>query len=317
MPSHYPIRKRRWLNDEKVFPRHYGNIYPMMRTRIMTNNAIIDSELRQETVFPRALYYPSKDSSDLQLQAYATACFNSVLLHSEEIPLIFDFMVQMWRLPDYQKLMRIYHKRLPETREWYRQCAQAIRKNCPRPNFPAVCIEDVKAVLKDFQPTQMIKCLDTIIKLGFNRESDLENHILKIRPETSPYLVEAIFSASIMYHLTTSGMDSKQDKVLTEEELKQLRRFSSLLESDPTNRAGMKTKHAIIRTLKGTGFTLCHNEKIGEYAEQWYKSRIEPGTIEAYVDELAKSGVILDRGRIGNNIAICDQATGYPRKWRK
>jgi hypothetical protein len=284
---------------------------------MIMSDTIIDLDTELETVFPIALYYPSQDRSDLQLQAYARACFNSVLRHSEEIPVIFDFMVQMWRLPDYQKLMRVYHKRLPETREWYRQYSQAIRQNCSRPIFPEVCIEDVKAVLRDFQPTQMVKCLDTIIKLGFNRERDLENRILKIMPETSPCLVEAIFSASIMYHLATSGMDSKQDTVLTEEELKQLRRFSSLLESDPTNRAGMKTKHAIIQTLKGTGFTLCHNEKIGEYAEQWYKSRIEPGTIEAYVDELAKSGIVLDRGRIGNNIAICDQATGYPRKWRK
>jgi hypothetical protein len=163
----------------------------------------------------------------------------------------------------------------------------------------------------------MIKCLDTIIKLGFNRESDLENRILKVRPETSPYLVNAIFSASIMYHLATTEIEYQQDRALTSEELKQLGQFTCLLESDPTTRPGKKAKHIVVHALKNNHFSLCHNDKISEYAEQWYKCRVDPGTIEAYVDEMAKSGVFLDRGRVGNNIAICDQATGYPRRWRK
>jgi hypothetical protein len=49
-----------------------------------------------------------------------------VLSHSEEVRLIIGMMVQMWQLPDYQKLMRVYQKRLPETRQWHRECAQAI-----------------------------------------------------------------------------------------------------------------------------------------------------------------------------------------------
>jgi hypothetical protein len=163
----------------------------------------------------------------------------------------------------------------------------------------------------------MVKCLDTIIKLGFNRESDLENRILKIRPETSPYLVEAIFSASIMYHLATTSMEYQKDRALTDEELSQLRQYAALLESDPTTRPGKKAKHIIVQALKNSRFNLCHNEKIAGYAEQWYQCRVDPGTIEAYVDDMAKSRIFLDRGRVGNDIAICDQATGYPRRWRK
>lgn len=281
------------------------------------NSAIIDQEQKLESLFPRALHYPSMDCSDIQLQAYAMACFNSVLMHSEEVQLIFDLMIRTWQLPGCQKLMQTYHKRQPETREWYRELARSIIQKHPKPEYPAACIEDIKNAGADIQLNKIIRCLDAIVKLGFNRKSDLDNRILKIRPETSPYLVEAIFSSSIMYHLVISGIEYKRDTVLTDDELKQLRAFSKLLESDPTTRIEMKNKHVIVQTLKGSGFTLCHNEKISEYAEQWYKSRVNPGTIEAYVDELAKSGILLDRGRIGNNIAICDQATGYPRKWRK
>jgi hypothetical protein len=282
-----------------------------------TDNAIIDLETKPETVFPKALYYPSKDSSDIQLQASAMACFNSVLSHSEEIRVIFEMMVQLWQLPDYQKLMRVYHKRLPETRQWHREWAQTMMYNQPKPEFPAVCIEDIKVVLRDFQPTRMVKYLDTIIKLGFNRESDLENHILKIRPQTSPYLVEAVFSASIMYHLATTDIEYRKERAFTAEELRQLRQFTTLVENDHTTRKGKKAKHIIVQGLKDNHFSLCHQDKIAEYAEQWYKCRIDPGTIESYVDVMAKSGILLDRGRIGNNIAVCDQATGYPRKWRK
>jgi hypothetical protein len=281
------------------------------------SEAIIDIEPKLETLFPKALYYPSESHSELQLQSYAMACFNTVLIHSEEVQLIFDMMVQAWQLPGCQKLMQVYHKHLPETREWYRKLAGSIIHNLPKPEYPAACLEDIKGALGDFESLKMAKCLKTIIILGFNRESDLENQILKVKPVTSPCLVEAVFSASIMYHLAISGVEYKRDRILTDEELKQLQNFSSLLESDPTTRAGMKTKHSIVQTLKGAGFTLCHNEKISEYAEQWYKCRVDPGSIEAYVDEMAKSGIVLDRGRIGNNIAVCDQATGYPRKWRK
>jgi hypothetical protein len=281
------------------------------------SDTIIDLEPKLESLFPNALYYPSGDGSELQLQAYATACFNRVLMHSEEVQIIFDMMVQTWQLPGCQKLMQIYHKHLPKTREWYRNLAGSIIQNLPKPEYPAACLDDVKGALGEFESLKMAKCLKTIIILGFNRESDLENQILKVKPSTSPYLVEAVFSASIIYHLATSGVEYKRDRILTDEELGQLQRFSNQLESDPTTRTGMKAKHAIVQTLKGAGFTLCHNEKISVYAEQWYKCRVNPGTIEAYVDELAKSGIILDRGRIGNNIAICDQATGYPRKWRK
>lgn len=281
------------------------------------NDVIIDLERKLEALYPEAIYYPSQDRSDVQLRSYAMACFNQVLLQSEEIRVIFELMVQFWQLPDYQRLMRVYQKRLPETRQWHRDYAQSIMHNQPKPDFPAACVEDIKAVLKDFTPTRMVECLDIIIKLGFNRESDLENHILKIRPETSPYLVDAIFSSSIMCHLATTEIEFKQDRALSGEELNQLREFSTLLASDPTTRPGKKAKHVIVQALKNNHFSLCHNDKISEYAEQWYKCRVEPGSIEAYVDEMAKSGVYLDRGRIGNNIAICDQATGYPRKWRK
>ncbi len=237
------------------------------------DNAIIDLESKLETAFPKALYYPSGNGSDLQIQAYATACFNRVLMHSDEIQVIFDLMVQLWQLPNYQKLMRIYYKRLPETRQWHRESAQALLHNHPKPAFPAVCIEEVTAVLKNFQPTQMVKYLATIIKLGFNRESDLENHILKIRPQTSPYLVEAIFSASIMYHLATTEIEYKQYRVVTEEEKRQIRQFTSLLESDPTTRPGKKAKHIVVQALKGSHFCLVHQDKISEYAEAWYKCR--------------------------------------------
>jgi hypothetical protein len=105
---------------------------------MIVDNAIIDLEAKLEAAFLKALYQTSRASSAHQLQIYATACFNVVLQHSDEIQIIFDLMLQLWQLPDYQKLMWVYHKRLPETRQWYRQYAWAIMHNQPKPDFPAV-----------------------------------------------------------------------------------------------------------------------------------------------------------------------------------
>ncbi len=74
-------------------------------------------------------------------------------------------------------------------------------------------------------------------------------------------------------------------------------------------------------------------------ADLWYKCRVSPGTIEQYIsdesnridkeaDQLSDQElepyyhnrrrlVYPDRARIENDIAPCDEATGYPRKWRK
>lgn len=98
--------------------------------------------------------------------------------------------------------------------------------------------------------------------------------------------------------------------------------FCRTLSSNPTTRMSRQVRRQIVRTLRWN-FNLHHYSKLLDDAEKWYKSRVNPGTIEDYLQELAdldiegEKPIYPDRGRIENDIAPCDEAIGYPRQWRK
>ena len=87
---------------------------------------------------------------------------------------------------------------------------------------------------------------------------------------------------------------------------------------NPSTRTERSIKSVLVKAFKHDGFVLRHDTKLLKEADKWYKCRVNPGTIEAYLDELAKVNIDadLDRGNLENAIAPCDRATGYPRKWR-
>ena len=98
---------------------------------------------------------------------------------------------------------------------------------------------------------------------------------------------------------------------------KTLCEFYQVMTGSPTTRAERRLKQQVVGTLRSIGYGLCHDEKMLKDAEQWYKCRVNPGTIEAYLDELVQDDTYLDRSNIETAIAPCDEATVYPRKWRK
>ena len=74
----------------------------------------------------------------------------------------------------------------------------------------------------------------------------------------------------------------------------------------------------ITNTFLSEGFNLKHDSNLLKIGEQWYRCRVNPGTIEAYLDEatsLSEKG--LERSNVSAAIAPFNEATGYPRKWRK
>ena len=73
----------------------------------------------------------------------------------------------------------------------------------------------------------------------------------------------------------------------------------------------------LIKAFKHDSFVLRHDTKLLKDADQWYKCRVNPGSIETYRNELAKNNEYPERSNIETAIAPCDEATGYPRQWRK
>lgn len=262
-----------------------------------------------------ALYYPFERLPEVRLQYYAYACLETALVQSEDVRNIFELVVNSWGLPGCQPIIDEFAKHSPETRTYFGDIAKAAKNNQPMPESPRAAIE---AILKYQDEDDFRRVLDYhayLIVFGFNRKIDLENRTPKVWPSEAPYLVRAISFYSLMEHLQANP---RKDKNPDHIELgKQVAEFYQVSSANPTNREGRRLRHEVVSAARSNGFILCHNTKMLKDAEQWYKCRVNPGTIEAYLDEVAKADKYLERSNIETTIAPCDEATGYPRKWRK
>ncbi len=111
----------------------------------------------------------------------------------------------------------------------------------------------------------------------------------------------------------------------------------------PTAGIGRKIYRNFADTYQSLKFMLKHDAKLLKDADQWYKCRVDPGSIEQYIsdeseriirqaDQLSSQKLeehyheskinkridrYPERSNIETAIAPCDEATGYPRKWRE
>ncbi len=244
-----------------------------------TSNGVYLSEL------PDAIYGTFKPSPEDKLIAYAIVCLKTALRFSEDARQIFTLIVSLWELPG----------------------CQAFLHDLARGK------EVVTKVGGNADCRDLVKYIDSLIMFGFNRKADLDNQTPKVTPGESPYLAEAISFCS-MFDCLLQQPKLKGLRVVPDSEWDQFRWFYG---KKPTTRMGRQVRHKINRTLREKGFIRRPKSKLFEDAEKWYKSRVNPGTIEDYVNELATQGIYVDRGRIENDIAPCDEVTGYPRQWRK
>lgn len=156
----------------------------------------------------------------------------------------------------------------------------------------------------------LIDCISEFIKKGFNREEDKKNELWKVLPSTDvPWLFNAVGTwaladfpgiklgdwnvyKSAVYHGKTYDIED----VMTSKRHDRVRRYL---------------------TSKKCG-KLVHDKTLLKDADLWYKCRVNPGTIEAYLNEASwQSEADLERSNVEIAIAPYDEATDYPRKWRK
>ncbi len=146
--------------------------------------------------------------------------------------------------------------------------------------------------------------------MGFNRQADLAEKRPKVLTEKAPFLFMTVVFRAIAEYCEVKL--ENWNKYRPDD-------IDHLMNSSPTERQKRLKKRDIKQTYKHFKWALHHNTKLLKYADQWYKCRVNPGNIEQYLNDLANQNppIILERGRVDNHIAPCDEATGYPRKWRK
>jgi len=273
------------------------------------------SEITLECLsIPDAIYWPFERLPDSKLEAYAGACLETALKSSAEAGDIYTKIVLSCELPGCQKFIEDLAQCKQNHRAWLRNRAEAVVRNEPPPDYPNEWVEVKHRDNADFY--ELNKYVADLIRVGFNRKVDLENQIPKVIPRKSPYVVRAIFSYSLSDYLKMRP-ELKGPRVISDTELTEFRWFLNILASNPTTKMSRQVRRQIVRTLRKNDFTLHHYQAIVDGAEKWYKCRINPGSIEAYRDELAKDNKYLERSNIETAIAPYDEATGYPRKWRK
>jgi hypothetical protein len=172
-----------------------------------------------------------------------------------------------------------------------------------------VLLEDVKN--KYGENTDVIhytKVIDKFVLDTFNRKEDKDNlrHGVTLMPtpfsKGSRYLHAAIEFRSLANYYAFNPekyMDLEAENAMT-------------------SNKDSRIKRRLTQFFKKLRlWDMSHKKSLINDAESWYKSRICPGNIEKYRDELALSNKYPERGNIENLIAPYDVATGYPRKWRK
>ena len=267
-------------------------------------------------LLPDAIYWPFERLPESKLEAYAAACVEIALKYSEDAQTIYAGIVRSWELPGCQLLIDDFVQHKQDTRTWLCDRGEAVVRNQALPEWPDGWKHVIAKARDNTDFHKLLKYVTYFILIAFNRKVDLDNQTPKVSPGKSPYLAQAMVSRSLLGYLAEKP-EMRGPGVMPDDELDELYWFSGLLAGAPTVRKEREAKHTIVQALRHEGFTLRHNTKLLDDAEKWYKSRVDPGTIEAYLNELPKEGKYGDRGRIENDIAPCDEATGYPRNWRK
>lgn len=263
------------------------------------------------------IYSPYERLPELKLEAYAMACVETALRYSEDARSIYTKVVQSWELPSCQALIADFVLYKQDTRNWLRERAEAVVESKPLPDMP----DSWKNVIAKGEGNTDFSVLRNhaghFILIAFNRSIDLENKIPKVLPEKSLYLGQVISFRSLLDYLQERP-ELKGPRVISNSELTEFYWFCQTMASNPTTRMSRQRRRQIVRTLRKRDFTLHHYQKIADGSDMWYQCRVNPGTIEAYLDKLARETESdLERSNVEMRIAPYDEATGYPRKWRK
>ncbi len=166
---------------------------------------------------------------------------------------------------------------------------------------------------RDYQ--HLVKRINEFILVGFNRKIDQDNKEWKVTPETPPYLLAvAISLRSLAEYENIQPQNLIEFKVQVDDKLYN---FDYKTPRNPSTRKERSIRSGLTKAFKHDGFVLRHDKKLRKDAGQWYKCRVNPGTIEVYLNEKSQDGIILERSNVETALAPYDEATGYPRKWRK
>jgi hypothetical protein len=240
--------------------------------------------------------------------ACAKYCVDIVLKYSQAASEAYYEAVKALELPGCQALIREANTNAPVTISWTKRLLMALFKNSEMPGIPRLWREKYNKYRDNADYLEFIECLRKLVRIGFNRPKDIENAQYRVSLEGAPFLFAFLILRTIANYCKVKLEDwnkyrrDKHDQIMT---------------GSPTTREERLRKHEIIQVYKRHKWTLRHDRKLLGDADRWYKCRVNPGTIDAYLNELARQTEIdLEYSNVQRTLAPYDEATGYPRQWR-
>ena len=281
--------------------------------------ARIDEEATRKGILSREAHHWPLESLEF---AYAVACLDIVLRRSGKARHIYNDIVRAWDLPGCHVFIDAC-KDVPATKEWMSKTLEAWRKGGPSPDWPEEWFDIYFTHAPAYYEGEphntdweyFLNKLKELILVGFNRQIDQDNETWKVTQYTSIWLVTIIIlRLQTEYNKEKLENLHKYCKINVNGNLYDL---NAIVTEKPTAGIQRKLYRGLTKVVKDYGFTLKHDTKLLKDAVQWYKCRVNPGSIEAYRDELAENNKYIERSNIEAAIAPYDGATGYPRQWRK
>lgn len=264
--------------------------------------------------------------------AYAVACVDIVLLRSPEASAAYYEVIEALELPGCQLLIGKARIHASDTNRWSSETIKAQSEGKAVSGLPRLWFDAYKQYKDNADCLLFIERIHEFIRIGFNRQVDRENERYKVLAEKAPFLFGVSVFRTIAEHCKVrlehwnKYRPDDIDRIMTR--------------GDPTTRTERlrirPKKKEIRETYEHLKWALRHDAKLLKYAYQWYQCRVNPGSIEVYLDKLDKQARKIDtskftkhelkkfeatyypsRSNIETAIAPFDEATGYPRKWRK
>ncbi|KSV17885.1 hypothetical protein CY91_02485 [Dehalococcoides mccartyi] len=240
-------------------------------------------------------------------------------MESEKAKALYNQIVESYRLPDVKEAFEILDMEMPQGKELLDKVNKHTSNgkhlwsglsNRLAPKYlrifkPWLDIRKNKFRSKDFK--YWFDSMQELIKYGFNRGDDIKNNRCKITGK-SEWLFLAIFMRSYAEHSKIMIKEWEEHKIL--QYGGKIYDFSKILTDLNTGRLHRQ----LVKRYKESGYILRHDEKIIQTATRWYYSRVKYSGPKEFCDKMKGKEFTFDPSNISNEIKLCDEAMGYPRK---
>ena len=264
-------------------------------------------------------YYPPELSQFL----WCTASLGVALEQSEEAREIFEDIIDCLDLPGVKETFDKVENELPDSKYLLKQIVKEAGYDVNKPpSAESLGITHIRGLFsggiryisrygdkyvswalktrrskRDFQ--LLLNKIEELIRVGFKN---------KIKPSKAEMLGQTIciLALSVRNEMLLEQVDKA--KIIRSEK-------SIFTVEDMLNRTmTAKLNRAATKNFNKSGFFLKHEDTIESTALKWYQCRIVYSGPEEYCRQLALKGETEYQSNVSQQIKVCDEAMGYPRR---